>query len=45
MIEEVKAQRNQLVVSVVNKPRVVIVVSHNKEWKKQIEKAIVNSNI
>ena len=44
MIGAVKAQKNQLVVSVVNKSAVSIVVSHNKEWKKQIEKMIVDSS-
>lgn len=38
-IEEVKATKNRLVVGVGGK-NVAIIVSHNKEWKKQIESAL-----
>ena len=37
MIEAVKTHKNQIVVSTANKSTVAIVVSHNKEWKKQIQ--------
>ncbi len=42
MIEAVKTHKNQIVVSAADKSTVAIVVSHNKEWKKQIEALIVN---
>ena len=42
MIEAVKTHKNQLVVRTSNNFTVAIVVSHNKEWKKQIEATIVN---
>lgn len=41
MIEAVKTQKNQIVVTA-NGKTIAIVVSHNKEWKKQIEATIVN---
>ena len=42
IIEAVKTHKNQIVVSTANKSTVAIVVSHNKEWKKQIEATIGN---
>ena len=42
MIESVKTHKNQIVVSTANKSNVAIVVSHNKEWQKQIEARLVN---
>lgn len=42
MIEAVKTHKNQIVISTANKSTVAIVVSHNKEWKKQIEAMLTN---
>lgn len=44
MIESVNTYRNQIVVHTVNKSAVVIVVSHNGAWKKQIEDAVDNAH-
>ncbi len=43
VIEAVKTHMNQIVVSTAEKSTVAIVVSHNKEWKKQIEALLVHS--
>lgn len=40
-IKSVNTYRNQVIINAGEKP-VVIVVSHNKEWKKQIEALLVN---
>ena len=40
MIEAVKTNKNQIV-GTSNCKNIAIVVSHNKEWKKQIEKTII----
>ena len=42
MIEAVNTHKNQIVVRTSNNSIVAIVVSHNKEWKKQIEATIVH---
>ena len=41
-IEAVKTHKNQIVVNTADKSTVAIVVSHNKEWKKQIEAVLLN---
>ena len=41
-IEAVKIHKNQIVLSIADHSTVAIVVSHNKEWKQQIEAALLD---
>ena len=43
MITGVKTHKNQIVLSTVDQSTVSIVVSHNKEWKQQIETTLNSS--
>lgn len=43
MIESVKTNKNQIIVNTTDKLMYAIVVSHNKEWKNQIESGITDS--
>lgn len=41
MIESVKTNKNQIIINTTENLTFAIVVSHNKEWKQQIESALV----
>ena len=41
MIDDVTTHRNQIIINTADKSTVAVVVSHNKEWKKQIEVTLV----
>ena len=43
MIESVKTNKNQIIINTTENLTFAIVVSHNKEWKQQIESALVGS--